>query len=87
MAARPPAAAVARVEQLRELIDYHTEKYFVFDEPEVSDAEFDALKAHYDDAQILEVLQLCGFYRMVAYLANGLALPLEAGAARFRPSR
>ena len=43
MAARPPAAAVARVEQLRELIDYHTEKYFVFDEPEVSDAEFDAL--------------------------------------------
>ena len=39
----PPAEAVARVEQLRELIDYHNERYFVFDEPEVSDAEFDAL--------------------------------------------
>ena len=27
---------------LRELIEYHNERYFVFDEPEVSDAEFDA---------------------------------------------
>ena len=26
---------------------------------------------------------LCGFYRTVSYLANGLALPLEASAARF----
>jgi hypothetical protein len=26
---------------------------------------------------------LCGFYRTVAYLANGLALPLEDNAARF----
>jgi hypothetical protein len=28
---------------------------------------------------------LAGFYRTVAYLANGLALPLEPGAARFPP--
>jgi hypothetical protein len=26
---------------------------------------------------------LCGFYRTVAYLSNGLKLPLEATAARF----
>jgi hypothetical protein len=26
---------------------------------------------------------LCGFYRTVSYLANGLDLPLEDGAARF----
>ncbi len=32
-----------RVEQLRELIEYHNEQYFVFDAPEVPDAEFDAL--------------------------------------------
>jgi len=38
-----PTEAVERAEQLRELIDYHNERYFVFDEPEVSDAEFDAL--------------------------------------------
>ena len=54
-------------------------------------AEFDALAAHYDCDQIFEVLLLCGFYRTVAYVANGLDLPLEPGAARFpegvRPSR
>ena len=49
----------------------------------LSDSEFAALKAHYDDAKILEVMLLCGFYRTVSYLANGLALPLEENAARF----
>ena len=49
----------------------------------LDDAEFKALSAHYDDAKILEVLLLCGFYRTVSYLANGLNLPLEANAARF----
>src|SRR5258707_3490834 len=49
----------------------------------LSDAEFKALSAHYDDAKILEIMLLCGFYHTVSYLANGLALPLEANAARF----
>lgn len=49
----------------------------------LSAAEFTALAAHYDDAKILEIIQLCGFYRTVSYLANGLALPLEENAARF----
>jgi len=49
----------------------------------LSEAEFAALKTHYDDAAIVETIQLCGFYRTVSYLANGLALPLEATAARF----
>jgi alkylhydroperoxidase family enzyme len=49
----------------------------------LSDAEFATLKAHYDDAQVLEIIQLCGFYRTVSYLANALALPLEPNAARF----
>jgi alkylhydroperoxidase family enzyme len=49
----------------------------------LSDAEFKALAAHYDDAQIFEIILLCGCYRTVSYLANGLALPLEARAARF----
>lgn len=56
-----------------------------------TEAEFEALKAHYDADQIFEVLLLCGFYRTVAYVANGLDLPLEPAAARFpegvRPSR
>ena len=49
----------------------------------LSDAEFAALKAHYDDAKILEIIQLCGFYRTVSYLCNALALPLETTGARF----
>jgi alkylhydroperoxidase family enzyme len=49
----------------------------------LSDAQFKALAAHYDDAKIFEVFLLCGFYRTVSYLANGLDLPLEANAARF----
>jgi alkylhydroperoxidase family enzyme len=53
------------------------------DRATLSEAEFKALSAHYDDAKILEIIQLCGFYRTVSYLANGLALPLEEIAARF----
>jgi len=49
----------------------------------LSEAEFKALSAHYDEAQILEIIMLCGFYRTVSYLANTLALPLEEKAARF----
>ena len=49
----------------------------------LDDAEFAGLRAHYDEDQVLEVLLLCGFYRTVAYVANGLDLPLETAAARF----
>jgi alkylhydroperoxidase family enzyme len=49
----------------------------------LSDAEYKALSAHCGEDQILEIILLCGFYRMVSYLANGLALPLEEKAARF----
>jgi alkylhydroperoxidase family enzyme len=49
----------------------------------LSAAEFASLSAHYDDAKIFEIILLCGFYRTVSYLANGLALPLEKKAARF----
>jgi alkylhydroperoxidase family enzyme len=49
----------------------------------LDEGEFAALAAHYDEAKIFEILLLCGFYRTVAYLANGLALPLEEAAARF----
>jgi len=53
----------------------------------LTDAEFTALRAWYDTAQILEIIMLCGFYRMVAYLANGLDLPLEPGGARFEEAQ
>jgi alkylhydroperoxidase family enzyme len=49
----------------------------------LSDAEFEALSAHYDDAKIFDIILLCGFYRTVTYIVNALALPLEDKAARF----
>jgi alkylhydroperoxidase family enzyme len=49
----------------------------------LADAEFKALAAHYDEAKIFEIILLCGFYRTVSYLANGLDLPREEKAARF----
>ena len=49
----------------------------------LSNGEFKTLSAHYDDAKIFEIILLCGFYRTVSYLANGLDLPLEEKAARF----
>lgn len=49
----------------------------------LEESEWTALRAYYEEDQVLEVLLLCGFYRTVAYVANGLALPLEPGAARF----
>ena len=40
-----------RVEELRGLIDHHRYRYYVLDDPEVSDAEFDRL---YDELEALE---------------------------------
>ena len=48
-----------------------------------NDAEFKALQTHYDNAKILEIIQLSGAYRTISYFANALKLPLEADAARF----
>ena len=52
----------------------------------LTDDEFSALSSHYDEAKIFEIILLCGFYRTVSYLANGLRLPLEEKAARFPAS-
>lgn len=37
--------ARARVEELRRLIEYHNERYYLLDDPEISDAEYDQLVA------------------------------------------
>lgn len=53
------------------------------DRATLDESEWTALRAHYEEDEVLEVLLLCGFYRTVAYVANSLALPLEPTAARF----
>ena len=52
----------------------------------VSDGLWAELARAFSDEQILEFILLAGFYRTVAYLTNGLKLPLEDYAVRF-PSR
>ena len=43
MAGRSPADPAARAEELRHLIAYHDYRYYVLDEPEIPDAEYDRL--------------------------------------------
>jgi alkylhydroperoxidase family enzyme len=49
----------------------------------LSDREYEDLATHFDEAQILEILMLCGFYHTVSFIARGLDLPLERFGARF----
>ncbi len=49
----------------------------------ISDGLWGALDLEFSGEQILELILLAGFYHTVAYLTNGLRLPLEAYAARF----
>ena len=77
---REPANAVCWTEAEQALIAavdalHHTATW--------NGSEFDALRAHYSEDKVLEIIQLCGFYRTVSYFANTLDLPLELNAARF----
>lgn len=43
----------------------------------LTDVQWEAVRRYYSELQVLELLMLAGFYRTVAYLTNGLALPQE----------
>lgn len=45
-----------------------------------------ALSAHFDEAQILEVIALVGYYHTISFLCRALELPPEPWAARFPPT-
>lgn len=66
----PEQALIALVDAL---IDRHT-----IDQP-----TWDRGRAHLDDAQLLEVIALVGFYHTISFLCRGLDLPLESDGARF----
>lgn len=55
----------------------------LYERSSLTDDEFANLAAHYSSDQILEIIMLTGHYHTISYLAAGLALPLEDGAARF----
>jgi alkylhydroperoxidase family enzyme len=49
----------------------------------VDDCLWQALREHFSEEAVLEMLMLAGFYRTVSYLTNALDLPMEPGASRF----
>jgi 4-carboxymuconolactone decarboxylase len=55
------------------------------DSAAVSDELWSELAARYDQAQLMELLTIAGWYRLLAYIINGLGIPLEAWAPRFPP--
>ncbi|MFQ3595110.1 MAG: carboxymuconolactone decarboxylase family protein [Sphingomonadaceae bacterium] len=58
----------------------------LLDRKRLDDREFAALAEDLAPEALLEVIQLVGFYHMVALVCGGLALPLESGAPRFPPA-
>jgi alkylhydroperoxidase family enzyme len=46
-------------------------------------ATWQRARAHFDDAQMLEVIALVGYYHTISFLCRALDLPLESYAARF----
>jgi alkylhydroperoxidase family enzyme len=53
---------------------------------EISDHLWGELRAAFDELAILQLLMMAGYYRTVAYVANGLRLPLEPNVGRPFPA-
>lgn len=49
----------------------------------LTQGEFDALHAHFDAAQVLEIVQLVGFYHGVSLVCGALDIGPEPGMGRF----
>lgn len=49
----------------------------------LSDALFAELRGHFQEDQVLELLALAGFYRMISCVVRATGLALESQAARF----
>ena len=70
---RPAARNAMSLRMVDELVDHRT----------ITPGTWQAAEAHFDQAQILEVIALVGFYHTITFLCRGLDLPLEPWAARF----
>ncbi len=53
----------------------------------IADATWTTACKYFDEAQLLEVIALVGYYHTISFLCRGLALPLESYAARFPSAR
>lgn len=55
----------------------------LLDAKRLTGEQWAALRAHFDEAQALEIIQLVSFYHGVSLICGALDLPLEPSAARF----
>jgi alkylhydroperoxidase family enzyme len=53
------------------------------DDHDIDDTLWDRLATTFDDAQLIDLLLLAGWYHAISYAARGTRLPLEPGAPRF----
>jgi alkylhydroperoxidase family enzyme len=55
----------------------------LIDRRTISEASWVEARKHFDEAQLLEVIALVGYYHTISFLCRALDLPLESYAARF----
>jgi hypothetical protein len=53
------------------------------DESRIGDALWERLSGQLAEAEILDLLMLCGWYHSISFAANGVELALEDGSPRF----
>jgi alkylhydroperoxidase family enzyme len=53
------------------------------DRARVDDALWAALRAHWTEAQLIELIALAGFYHLISFVTNALRIPPEPYGARF----
>ena len=53
------------------------------DRAQVSDTLWAALRVHWSETQLIELIALAGFYHLISFLTNALRIPLETYGARF----
>ncbi len=57
------------------------------DSADVGDALWGELRGEFDDAQLLDLLLLCGWYHAISFTARAARVPLEDGAPTFASVR
>ena len=72
-----PAAFPERERLLLRLVDE------LHDRAQVSDELWAALRVHFSEEQLIELVALAGFYHLISFVTNALRIPLEAYGARF----
>ena len=72
-----PCWVEERERQLIRLVDE------LHDSSDVSDALWQELRSQYDEAALLDLLLLCGWYHAISFTARAARVPLESGAPTF----